>query len=135
VTSAAEALLAARASAAANIDYFAEPSSEKLLPDLPPHAASYMRTLGARRGALSFACVCLQSAWQYAAAALRARRVAAARVHALCLSRALACGVRRAAPALTHCRAVSRPFRCASSSSLRAPIPDAAQCLTWTACW
>ena len=49
VASAAEALLAARHSAAANIDYFAEPSSKKLLPDLPPHAASYMRTLGASR--------------------------------------------------------------------------------------
>jgi hypothetical protein len=51
VAAAAEALLSARRSAAANIDYFAEPSSKKLLPDLPPHAASYMRTLGASRGA------------------------------------------------------------------------------------
>ncbi len=41
-------LLAARVAAAEHIDYFAEPSSKKLLPDLPPHAASYMRTLGAR---------------------------------------------------------------------------------------
>lgn len=48
VASAAAALLSARHTAAANIDYFAEPSSKKLLPDLPPHAASYMRTLGAR---------------------------------------------------------------------------------------
>ena len=49
VAAAAEALLSARRAAAANIDYFAEPSSKKLLPDLPPHAASYMRTLGAHR--------------------------------------------------------------------------------------
>ena len=47
VSAAAAALLSARHTAAANIDYFAEPSSKKLLPDLPPHAASYMRTLGA----------------------------------------------------------------------------------------
>ena len=54
MSSAAEALLSARRSLAAKIDYFAEPSSKKLLPDLPPHAASYMRTLGAcrRRGVL-----------------------------------------------------------------------------------
>ena len=46
VAAAAAALLEARRTAAANIDDFAEPSSKKLLPDLPPHAASYMRTLG-----------------------------------------------------------------------------------------
>ena len=46
---AAASLLEARTAAASHIDYFAEPSSKKLLPDLPPHAASYMRTLGASR--------------------------------------------------------------------------------------
>jgi hypothetical protein len=41
------ALLEARVKAAEHIHYFADPSSPKLLPDLPAHAASYTRTLGA----------------------------------------------------------------------------------------
>ena len=39
-------LLHLRRTAGEHISYFADPSSPRLLPDLPPHAAPYTRTLG-----------------------------------------------------------------------------------------
>lgn len=45
--SACDALLRLRTRLATGVAYFADPSSAKLLPDLPPAAASYTRTLGA----------------------------------------------------------------------------------------
>jgi hypothetical protein len=52
VDAAAAWLLQLRRTAGEHISYFADPSSPRLLPDLPPHAAPYTRTLGTSRSVL-----------------------------------------------------------------------------------